>query len=542
MKGGAISRRNLPRRFPWLTAATGLILAAATVAATLGARAAVTNQEEALLDDRANEVKAFLETALNGVVSNLSAVGGALRAGGIEGSGFDEVAVPLVTQEVFDYVALVDVRPDPPVVVRAEGSGVDEGEALSAGQAEAARSAQAQLTSTDVIDVEGQQRLGLAVGAPLVPEGFAVYAENEIVPISEQPREPGSPFAEVEVALYAGASADRGNLIIATVEPPLEGRQADVTVEFGAEEWLMEVVAREPLAGGLTERMPWLVAGLGALVTLATVALIEAVQRRRDYALALVEERTQELEAAVVRLEHARLELEEADRLKDEFLDLAAHELRTPIAAIAGFAEVLTSGNGPDPETRARLVGRIWANAREMEELTNQLLDLSRLRAGRVEIKPEALALRGAVEECLERVGAALEDRPVSVEVPADLAALADASAFRRILTNLLTNAAKFSDPGTPVSVTAGVEGDDVRVAVTDQGIGIAPEEQALIFERFYRADSGSHATRGSGVGLAIVGQYVALHGGRIGVDSTPGSGSTFWFTLPMAREEATVS
>lgn len=526
---------RLPRLRAWTLAAL-LALGFATASATVLARSSVRHQERALLESRGADAKSFLNNAIGAIRQRILVLAGALQVGTSELETFNEVGRPLVGEdETFDALALVDTTVEPPVVLTALGEGLESGQTLTGASAEAIERAGGQFTSTGVFETGDTRRWGAAIGAPVLPEDRAIYGESAIEP-PEEPEDPTEAFADIKVVLYGRDEASEDQLLAAnTTEYPLDGPIERVEFEFGADIWLMEVAPRESLVGTATRQLPWLVVGLGALVTLAVTALVETLQRRRDYAVALVDERTHTLEATVGDLELARAELLEADRLKDEFLDIAAHELRTPLTAIAGFAEILTGQQPPEPEMHDRLLTRVRVNAQVMEELTNQLLDLSRLRAGRVAIHRERVVLEDAVARATLAVGELLDTRPVLLEIPPGLAADADPKALQRVLVNLLTNAAKFSPADTPITIGATEHVTGVTVKVVDRGVGVPEQEQERIFERFYRAPGTGDVTRGTGIGLTIVARYVELHGGEMGVESAEGQGSTFWFTLPAA-------
>lgn len=240
-----------------------------------------------------------------------------------------------------------------------------------------------------------------------------------------------------------------------------------------------------------------------------------------------------------------RLELERSlvGRLQD-MLDLRrslvmslSHELRTPLTCVVGFAETLL-GNWDRLDERARFdcVNAIRDNATELRSLVEQLLDFGALEAGRLVATPADLDLAEELERTLQSLAPLLGDRPVSCEVP-HLDVSADPVLLRRTMANLLSNAAKYAGPGAAVSVRALEEGDAVRVEVADQGIGMTAEEANRVFEPFWRSSGAQlNATRGSGIGLSLVREYVRLMGGNVAVRSAPGQGSCFSFTLPRAQ------
>ena len=230
----------------------------------------------------------------------------------------------------------------------------------------------------------------------------------------------------------------------------------------------------------------------------------------------------------------AERRLRELDILKDELLSVVSHELRTPLTAISGFAKLLLArGDAIESGDRTDMLGRIARNASEMDLLVGQLLDLSRLDAGHVAVQPMHLGLREAALACVRSLATEVAAR-VEVDVDDDVHVWADPHALERVLANLVTNAVKFSPPDSPVRVSvAATAADEVTVAVRDEGVGIPLEEQDKVFDRFYQLGTNERGPRhGTGIGLSIVRRYVELLGGRVWVDSEPGRGSTFSFTL----------
>jgi len=235
--------------------------------------------------------------------------------------------------------------------------------------------------------------------------------------------------------------------------------------------------------------------------------------------------------------------LEIASKHKSEFLANMSHELRTPLNAIIGFSEVLGERYfGELNEKQDEYVKDIHASGKHLLSLINDILDLSKIEAGRMELElsdfdlPEALqnALT-LVKERAQRNGIAL-----GLEVDATLATFrADERKFKQIMLNLLSNAVKFTPAGGRVSVAAKPNGSGIEIAVADTGVGIAPEDQQAVFEEFKQV--GRDHTRkaeGTGLGLALSKRFVELHGGTISLASTPGKGSTFSFTLPIRHDE----
>ncbi len=244
--------------------------------------------------------------------------------------------------------------------------------------------------------------------------------------------------------------------------------------------------------------------------------------------------------ALVIARAQAYADLEEADRLKSEFLAMVSHELRTPLTATKGFVDtVLLHWDRLQELQRRQLLERASSNADLLARLIEQLLSFSRVDGGRVQLHPEVGQLGEIVDQVADDLLPILDGHALEVDIPAALAVVADRQALVHVLGNLLTNAVKFSPEGSAVLVSAGAVDGEVVVSVHDDGIGIAPEEQERIFERFYQSAGPLASRRGTGIGLAIVHRLVEMHGGRVWVESELGAGSTFSFTLPGAPSTA---
>ncbi len=246
---------------------------------------------------------------------------------------------------------------------------------------------------------------------------------------------------------------------------------------------------------------------------------------------------TRELTETNRQLEQRNLEVEKANRLKSEFLASMSHELRTPLHTIIGFSELLGEETlGPLNEKQKRFLGHIHRDSLHLLELINDVLDLSRIEAGRLELHCDVFPVAPALEEALLiiRPSAAQKEIPLEVEIGEGLGVYADRIRFKEIFLNLLSNAVKFTPRGGKITVRGEERPDEVYFAVTDTGIGIAPEDQEAIFDSFYQVGSTTKGVReGTGLGLAIVRHLVAGQGGRIWLESEPGRGSSFQFTLP---------
>jgi signal transduction histidine kinase len=234
---------------------------------------------------------------------------------------------------------------------------------------------------------------------------------------------------------------------------------------------------------------------------------------------------------------------DQLDRLKDEFVLTASHELRSPLTSVQGFAEILMLDRDSLTPKQAETVEIILDNCRHLVRLLNDLLDLARSDAGRLAITPRPTELAPLIDDVVRTMRAQTDGagQTLSQRIEPGLPLVnVEPDRIRQILVNFLTNAHEYSPPGATIEVMARVLGDDVEVAVTDNGPGIPESQLEHIFERFTRGDAGlTQRVGGTGLGLAISKSLVELHGGTIAVDSSVGAGSTFSFRLPAATAKA---
>jgi signal transduction histidine kinase len=280
------------------------------------------------------------------------------------------------------------------------------------------------------------------------------------------------------------------------------------------------------------------------------VAVEELQQQNRDFIeiLGELEEKREQLERLNEELNNANRELNEANtklrelsELKEEFLALTTHDLRSPLTVISGVISFFTSGRlGELSPEQKNMVAMMERNAQSLIELVNDLLDASKIESGTMRLDITSINLRALIDELRETMEPLAREKEIALEddLPADLPLVeGDRTKLRRILVNLLSNALKFTRKGGRVLVRASLEDGHIRIAVSDTGVGIAPEDVARLFDKYEQARSrATRGEKGTGLGLYITKQLVELHGGEITVDSTPGRGSTFSFILPTAR------
>ncbi|MGC9348187.1 MAG: GAF domain-containing protein [Anaerolineae bacterium] len=235
----------------------------------------------------------------------------------------------------------------------------------------------------------------------------------------------------------------------------------------------------------------------------------------------------------------------EADRAKSEFVSTVSHELRTPMTSIVGYVDLILAGAGGDlTDTQLSFLKKVKANADRLTDLVNDLLDISRIEQGRVELQLEPLAMEEVIGQVIDLMRPKTEEKEQTLRtsIPEGLPkAYGDAARMTQILTNLVSNAYKYTPAGGEIAVHAYVRDRMMHVAVVDSGIGIAAENQKKIFERFYRVedDPAVYEVSGTGLGLAITLSLIQMHGGDIWLESELGEGSIFTFSVPLAEGES---
>jgi signal transduction histidine kinase len=517
---------------------------AALVAAT-GGSAWVThranrNEQHRLLSERASEIALILTSDFAGLQTQIATVAAETALNGADPDAFRSASSALVpSSSGFKVTTALARVTEPGAVVRylATTGSFDTvpSEPLAALMRRTAEGGSAGATSL-VLGSGSSRVLGLAHAVGV--GGLVVYEQLPLdLEAAASAATTSSPFHELNVALYAEPTRDPDALILSTNGSPPRGNDvATATAPFGADTWLVATQATSSLTGSLAANEYSLILAIGALLTIALAFLVEALLRRRDYALGLVAERTEELQASVRELEEAQGKLVQATRLAaiGQLASAIGHELRNPLGVITNAHYLLrTAVNRPDGgsdvlrhlDTAEREVGAATL-------IVSDLLDYARAR--------DPITTPVDVPDLIDEVQGVMP-APPEVTVSRDDAdgvpeALADRDQLRQVLLNLLSNAYEAMPDGGVVTIsTASVDGR-VRIAVADTGMGMDEATRAQIFEPFF-----TQKARGIGLGLSVTKRIVDTHQGTIAIVSAPGGGTTFTVELPAVdAEEAT--
>ena len=231
----------------------------------------------------------------------------------------------------------------------------------------------------------------------------------------------------------------------------------------------------------------------------------------------------------------------EAERMRNAFVATVSHELRSPLTAISGYTDTLLNSGPWDTDTERDFLGIVARSATKLTGLVDNLLDAAKVEAGVLHVEREPARIERIAEQVIAQRRALVPDHPLSLQVQPGLPLVeADPVRVEQVLANLVDNAIKYSPAGGHITIHVDLVGDSVEVSVSDHGVGISAEHAERLFDRFYRVDGAvARSTRGVGLGLFICRALVEAHGGRIWVESQPGKGSTFHFTLPALAEAA---
>lgn len=307
-----------------------------------------------------------------------------------------------------------------------------------------------------------------------------------------------------------------------------------VSAAIGAS-WILSILAQhdpDPDAADVLLAITLFVGGFFAIAfagstTLANLAALSAARVRAESATAALEAEQQAQRAA-------NAELERINRAQRDFVSVVSHEFRTPLTGIQGFAEIIRDEDISVAETK-EFADDIHRDAVRLARMIGEILDLERMRSGRMTLIRVPVDLPALVQEVIDRVGARTPDHPIELRLSPTPTIEGDADKLTQVLTNLLSNAIKYSPHGGPIVVTCGVDHGAVALAVIDRGIGIPEDQLDSVFDPYTRVEAtATKDVQGTGLGLPIVREIVRLHGGRVWAEPVPGGGSAFRVRLPL--------
>jgi signal transduction histidine kinase len=516
------------RRWPLrpVSAVILLVLAAVAVASCLITRNVVADQERLILREQTAEVAATVGSGFAGAQSSLQLLGEIAR------SNKDHPQPKLFAAEARTVTTastqgwLVTTQSGTSLRVTASaGNGPAVGQAVSGELGQLGRRAlSVKGMASGLVRDDGTLRLAFALGGAAGP-GTVVWQESAISPTTPTPTGPTSPWHSLNVAIYLSNHPDPSALVVTTTKDlPLAGVQYPFRV--GADTWLIVASSPQPAVGSLGQDVPWIVLGFGAVIAVLMTAVLETLGQRRDYASALVEERTVSLPSAIAEREAAQADLSRQENMAaiGQLATTVGHELRNPLAVVMNVLYLMKVGSktaADDPMHR-----HLATAEREISAATLIVSDLLDYAAGRGPILAP-VEIGDLVAEALsvapppDGVQVIQRGEPQVVDV--------DRDQIRQALLNLITNGYDSMPGGGMLTVSTTSVPGSVQITVTDTGMGMDEQTRYSIFTPFF-----TKKTRGIGLGLAVTKRVVEAHGGTIAVQSKAAVGSSFSLTLPV--------
>ena len=513
-------KESAGRRFRvrWLSLILAVGLIVLSVVTSLVGRRVVSDQEDRQVRQRTSEIASVLDGAVTNIEGNLRSLGAVFR---VAPDAFDQAARDAVEAKQFAAVGVVKREGSTFRIQRAAGPGLAPGSEIVPEAVPALMQAATTPRSvwTKVFMRGDERRLGAVIAFPNQPDTYG-YEESVLQPPQQSAITASQPFGELIVALYSSDRPDPDQLLAATsTKVPLTDAHSE-PYTAGSSQWLLVVKARGPLAGSHTRALPWILFGGGLLTTILVVLLVESLQRRREYAMVLVRQRTRQLEAA-------QNQLVQSERLAaiGEFAAAVGHELRNPLGVVSNALYLLQTRLDRDDDFLTRQLNTAERHVSSATLIVSDLLEFARPR----DPMREEVDLVDLVDEV-----ASTSPPPEGIElvrqVPRDLPRLsADRDQLRQVVLNLLINSYEAMGTGGRVTITAASRDGGVELSVDDNGPGMDDETSSQVFEPFF-----TKKARGIGLGLAVTRRIVEAHGGTIGVRSETGAGATFTVVMPV--------
>lgn len=515
-----------------------IVLTGLSFGAFVVTRHAAENAERRLLHERSTEVGGLLTGSIVNFKTSLSLLGEIYAADHANGSALRAGTRSLVANgQTTIGIAQAEGRD---FSVRAvEGRPLGESRLAGARAALATRAIDTKdLVSTLIKDARsGRQSLMVALARP---DGLIVFEDVTVDPTRVVASAKDSPYHELNLVLYVSSTPDPASVLVTTTHDlSLSGRHDSQTVKVGADSWLLVTSAKGWLGGSLAQSVAWIILVGGIVAALFVSGVIALLIRRREYAMALVDERTAELRGTFTDLEAAREAADVANRSKSAFLSRMSHELRTPLNAVLGFAQILDLDDLDQGQQEA--VDQIMRGGKHLLGLINEVLDISRIESGDLALSPESVQVSDVVSETVDLIRPLAEQRSIQLNGERHACwgnhVFADRQRLKQILLNLLSNAVKYNRQHGSVTIFCEHPNESrLRIKVGDTGPGIPAEQIGQLFVPFERLGAERTEIEGTGIGLALSRRLAEAMGGSIGVESVPGEGSTFWVELPLVE------
>ncbi|HEX3707620.1 MAG TPA: ATP-binding protein [Mycobacteriales bacterium] len=524
-------------RLRWPALVVVVLLVGITVVSSVGIHRANQSAERRLLHERASEIALILTDSFASLQTQIETISAETALNGSDREAFLSAANALspgggsFAQPV--GLARIDTGSGIVRFITRAGSLPAAPSAQAAAVIRRALAESPPKVTSAVFGSGASRALGLAY--PVGASNLVVYEQLPLdLAAAGSAIRTSAPFHELNAALYGTSTRDPKALLLTTNgSVPRTGEIATAAAPFGADTWLVAIQATSPLAGKFAARAYWLVLLGGLLITIVLGFLVEILLRRRDYALALVAERTEELQQSVGELELAQEKLVQTTRLAaiGQLASAIGHELRNPLGVITNAHYLLRTAlerkdGGPDAARHLRTAEREVGAA---TLIVADLLDYARAREP-VTASVDISDLIDEVQTVIPAPDDVTVERHAASNVPA---ARADRDQLRQVLLNLVSNAYEAISDGGTVTITTEAAADFVRISVTDTGSGMDEETLGQLFEPFF-----TRKTKGIGLGLSVTKRIVETHRGTISVDSAVGRGTTFTIELPAARVE----
>lgn len=513
-----------------LAAALFIVLAAGSVGLALVSHQVVVDQERRLLTRRAAEVAALFSLSGGRTQQALGAAATAAEFGNLQSAPFARTASAAIEAHVFNAIAVVQEDGGSYRIVLAAGPALEGARTLGQPVTAALQRAvpNGTFVSTPVFNLGAERRLGVATVVPGLSPRTLVYAESVLgnSTVKDTPSQQDQLFGDLRGAIYAGNAPDPAQVVVISEGFSVRGHVARRQVRLGADSWLLIVAARHPLVGSLAERQPWMFLLAGLVAALLVAALVEVLLRRRQFALALVDERTGQLQRSLSELDATQQRLVRQERLAaiGQLASAVGHELRNPLGVLSNVFYLLRTRVGPDDPWLDR---QLRTGEREVGAATLIVSDLLEFARPREPIFGE-VDVAAILDEVLT---VAAPPPTIQIARRSDEgvpAVRADRDQLRQVLLNLVTNAYDAMPDGGLLVLEAAADPDGVRITVADTGSGIGDEALTHLFEPFFTTK-----VKGIGLGLSVAHRIVDAHGGSLTVKGQPGEGASFSLTLP---------